>query len=210
MNQFKNKHRGQRCIIACNGPGLNDIDMSLLDGEIVIALNRGYLKKDMPITYMVVVNRKVEDQWGDEINKLGAKAVFSNSLSGSHILQFSPDVPSFQTDITKQMWQGHTVTYVALQIAYYMGFSKVGLIGCDHNFPHMGRKLVGDDINHFDPNYFPDGARWDLPNLARTELAYSLAKKAFESAGRHLYNCSTFTKLDVIDKMSLSSFVEKK
>lgn len=209
MNQFKNKHKGQRCIIACNGPSLNEIDMSLLKNETVISLNRGYLKKDLPITYLVVVNKNVETQWEDELRRAGAKAIFSNSVKDSYHLSFTPDVPSFQGNITKPIWQGHTVTYVALQIAYYMGFTKVGLIGCDHNYPYMDRKLVGNDINHFDPNYFPEGAKWDLPNLKRTELAYELARKAFSKDNRKIYNCSTFTKLNVFSKLPLEEFLKE-
>lgn len=208
MKQFYNIHKGQRAIIACNGPSLNDIDMSLIKDEIVFSLNRGYLKKELPITYAVVVNKKVEEQWGNEIVKLPAKAIFSNSLNGTVKLRWTADVPSFQPNIHLPMWQGHTVTYVALQIAYYMGFAKVGLIGCDHSFPHMKSQLTGDDINHFDPNYFPRGSKWDLPNLKMSEVAYTLAKNAYSKDGRKIYNCSTKTNLDVFDKTSLEEFLK--
>lgn len=208
MKQFHNIHHGQRCIIACNGPSLNDIDMSLIKNEIVFSLNRGYLKKDLPTTYVVVVNRNVEDQWGNEIRKLPAKAVFSNSLSGTNLLRWTPDKPTFQRDITQPMWQGHTVTYVALQIAHYMGFSRVGIIGCDHNFPHMHKALTGDDINHFDPNYFPKGSKWDLPNLKMSEVAYELARKNYAKDKRQIWNCSAKTNLDIFSKMSLEEFLK--
>lgn len=208
MKQFHNIHHGQRCIIACNGPSLNDIDMSLIKNEIVFSLNRGYLKKGLPTTYVVVVNRNVEDQWGNEIRKLPTKAIFSNSLSGTNLLRWTPDIPSFQKNLAQPMWQGHTVTYVALQIAHYMGFAKVGIIGCDHNFPHMGKQLTGADVNHFDPNYFPKGSKWDLPNLKMSEVAYNLAKKAFEQDKRQVWNCSTKTNLDVFPKTSLEEFLK--
>lgn len=199
-----------RCIIACNGPSLNDIDMSLLKDEDVFCLNRGYLKEGLPTTYLVVVNRNVENQWKNEILAVETKKKFSYSLPGTDRLFFTPDVPSFQPDHRKPMWQGHTVTYVALQIAYSLGYKNVGLIGCDHNYPHMDRRLVGVDINHFDPNYFPEGAKWDLPNLPRTELAYKLAKDYYEIHGRNIYNCSTQTKLEVFPRLALKEFLEIK
>jgi len=200
----------KRCIIACNGPSLNDIDMSLLKNEKVFSLNRGYLKKGLPTTYVVVVNKNVENQWGNEILALKAEAKFSNSLAGTNKLKFTPDEPSFQPNHTKPMWQGHTVTYVALQIAYSLGFRKVALIGCDHNYPHMGTKLVGKDVNHFDPSYFPEGAKWDLPNLPKTEIAYKLAKDYYESNGGKVYNCSTFSKLNIFEKLPLEKFLQEK
>lgn len=215
MKKFHNAHLGQKCIIACNGPSLNDIDMSLIGKRIndsdltVFALNRGYLKKDLMFRYLVVVNKNVEEQWGNEIlTRLPKLKIFSNSIPGTNLLRWTPDKPSFQRDITQPMWQGHTVTYVALQIAHYMGFSKVGIIGCDHNFPHMGKALTGDDINHFDPNYFPKGSKWDLPNLKMSEVAYELARKNYAKDKRQIWNCSTKTNLDVFSKTSLEEFLK--
>jgi len=41
---------------------------------------------------------------------------------------------SFYEDISEPIHAGWTVTYVAMQIAYYMGFKRVFLIGVDHSF----------------------------------------------------------------------------
>ena len=38
--------------------------------------------------------------------------------------------PRFFTDISRGIWQGMTVTYVALQIAYYMGFRTSNFDWC--------------------------------------------------------------------------------
>lgn len=215
MNKYHNAHKGQKCVIACNGPSLNDIDMDLIGRSVsqknltVFSLNRGYLKKDLMFRYLVVVNKNVEEQWGKEIlERLPKDKIFSNSIPGTNLLKWTADKPSFQADINKPMWQGHTVTYVALQIAYYMGFSEVGIIGCDHDFPYMRTKLTGDDINHFDPNYFPAGAKWDLPNLAKSEIAYELARRAYSKDKRKIYNCSTRTKLNVFSKTTLEEFLK--
>ena len=52
------------------------------------------------------------------------------------------------------MFEGSTVTYTALQLAYFMGCDPVILIGVDHNFTTPGQPNVtvvssGDDPNHF-------------------------------------------------------------
>jgi hypothetical protein len=41
---FKDAHANQRAFIACSGPSLNTVPVKKLNGEIVFALNRGYLK----------------------------------------------------------------------------------------------------------------------------------------------------------------------
>lgn len=210
MKRYYNKHKGERAIIACNGPSLNDIDFSKLKDEVIFGLNRGYLKEDMAIRYLVVVNDLVIKQFRQEIESSFVEQIFGYNIGIP--LRFSGDVPMFQPDATKPMWQGHTVTYVALQLAYYMGFTNVALIGCDHSYKFDGannQKLVsnGDDPNHFSKDYFGKGVEWHAPNLPRTELAYSLANDFYRRNGRKIYNCSTKTNLEVFDKISLDDWL---
>jgi len=208
MQRFKNKHKGKRAFIACNGPGLNDIDVSKLKGEIVFGLNRGYLKKELPIKYLVVVNDLVEKQFGKEMLAYAKKhcsAFFTCYLTGPdcYRLQFTPDIPKFTGDPTKPMWQGYTVTYSAIQLAYYMGISSLYLIGLDHYFSYdkarkvAGRGLLatGPDPNHFSPNYWGKGVRWDKYGIAAATKAYKLARKAFDKKGYKIYNASSVTHL---------------
>ena len=58
-----------------------------------------------------------------------------------------------------------------------MGFEEVILIGVDHNFETKGKAKQtvisgGDDPNHFSPEYFGKGFRWQLPDLDTSEEAY--------------------------------------
>ena len=104
--------------------------------------------------------------------------------------------------------EGSTVTYVAMQLAYFMGFKKVILIGVDHSFVTKGEpnKVVeskGDDPNHFSGSYFGKGFRWQLPDLDRSEDAYRHAKVAFENSGRSIVDATVGGKLDVFPKVNL-------
>ena len=121
--------------------------------------------------------------------------------------------PTFSRDITRGIWEGATVTYVAMQVAYYFGCSKVILIGVDHSFsttgnPHTVVTSDGDDINHFDPNYFGKGFRWQLPDLETSEIAYRLARAEFEAAGREVVDATIGGKLDVFRKADYLSLFE--
>lgn len=215
MNQFRNKHKNERAFIVANGPSLNDIDVTKLDKEIVFALNRGYLKDDLSIDYLVVVNDLVEKQFGSEILKVPCKAVFSNGLPNTNRLLWTGDSASFQTDITRPMWQGHTVTFVALQVAFYMGCNPVYIVGLDHYYDYStssrkgGRGIIseGNDPNHFHPDYFGKDVRWDPANLRMSEIAYKLARQEYNKHGRELYNASFNTALDesVIPRVDFDS-----
>lgn len=207
LDDFINIHKGQRAFIACNGPHLNDIPVEMLNGEIVFGLNRGYRKKGLPITYLVVMVKSIIKQWGDEIIKVNCDTLFTNHLDAPHACRtpFGGVGKIFQTDLTKNLFRGNTVTFVAMQLAYGMGFDEVICIGLDHHFVYDNtvrdkshrRMLInkGDDLNHFDPDYFGDGAKWLPAELNKSEEQYKMARRAFENDGRRLLNASTFTKL---------------
>jgi len=118
--------------------------------------------------------------------------------------------PKFATDICGQLWEGATVTTVALQIAYYMGFSEVVLIGVDHNFVTQGKPNTtvvsqGDDPNHFSPNYFGKGFRWQLPDLETSERGYALARQAFEADGRRVVDATIDGKLRIFPRVEYNT-----
>jgi hypothetical protein len=117
---------------------------------------------------------------------------------------------TFAKDIRWRMWEGATVTYMALQTAFYLGFQKVILIGVDHNFETKGKPnetvvSQGDDPNHFNPGYFGKGFRWQLPDLDTSERAYRMAKSAYESAGREIVDATIGGKLQVFKKVDYDS-----
>ena len=93
-----------------------------------------------------------------------------------------------------------------------MGFSDVALIGCDHDFTSKGppNKVVtsGDkDMDHFDPNYFAGGMKWELPDLLTSEVYYTLARKVYAEAGRRIVNATEGGKLDIFPRVSLEEFL---
>ena len=118
----------------------------------------------------------------------------------------------FERNCMKILNEGNTVTYVALQIAFHLGFRKVALVGCDHNFTSTGpahKEVIadGDDPNHFDPTYFSGGNKWQLPDLVGSELHYQIADERFREDNGILVNCTEGGKLETLPRMELSEFV---
>ncbi|MDY6986512.1 MAG: glycosyltransferase [Thermodesulfobacteriota bacterium] len=217
LEQYKDKHRDQRCVIIGNGPSLKKMDLSFLKDEITFGMNRIYLLFDQwqfTPTYYVSVNTLVLEQSIEEILKIPAPK-FLNLYATQYIDNLSDpygiiclrnlDAPSFAEDPRHGIWEGHTVTYVAMQLAYFMGFRDVILIGVDHHFVTKGPSNAevvseGDDPNHFHPAYFGKGTRWHLPDLKNSEIAYGLAKKAFEADGRRIIDATLDGKLTIFPK----------
>jgi hypothetical protein len=84
------------------------------------------------------------------------------------------------------------------------------LIGVDHNFvdqgkPHQEVVTQSHDANHFDPNYFGKGYRWNLPDLETSEYAYRMAKDHYERNGRRILDATVDGKLQVFPKVEFTS-----
>jgi hypothetical protein len=217
LSIFKDRHAGQRCVLVCNGPSLNGMELGLLRREIVIGLNKIHLGLDrfrFYPRYLVAVNDRVIAQSVEALRKLNCVKFISRRNSAvigedglTHFIDTSAPEKRFFRDIREGVHEGWTVTFAALQIAYYMGFQEVYIIGMDHRFettgaPNETRVLEGADPNHFDPDYFGGGQQWDNPDLERSEASYEVARREFERAGRRIYDatiggaCTVFDKID--------------
>ncbi len=217
LRKFKNIHAGERCVIIGNGPSLRDTKVELLRGEITFGLNRIYLMFDrlgFETTYHVVVNKLVVEQCSDEFRRINSPLFVTTPnreyLGGlANAVYLTPlGCPRFTTNPAHGIWEGGTVTYVAMQLAYYMGFTEVVLVGVDHRFVEKGpaNKVVistGPDQSHFDPRYFGAGFKWQLPDLETSEVAYHLARRKFESSGRRIVDATVGGALDIFPKIPL-------
>ena len=221
LKAFKDIHKGKRAFIIGNGPSLKQTDLSKLKNEFTFGMNRIYLlfpELGFTTTYFVSINDLVIEQCADEITALPIPKFIAWHSHG-HFETFPDDMmflyttytgPKFAYDMARRVWEGATVTNVALQLAFYMGFRRVNLIGVDHNFASKGdaNKTVvstGDDLNHFSANYFGKGFRWQLPDLETSEIGYQKARDAYCKAGREVLDATVGGKLTVFPKVDYNS-----
>src|SRR5690606_30174480 len=138
--------------------------------------------------YYVAVNDWVIQQSAAQIRALSCIKFISTRNAQwlpedalTHHVETRDPPARFCHDIASGVHEGWTVTYVALQIARYLGFKEVIIIGMDHRYEYSGqpnetRILQGEDPNHFSPEYFGGGQSWDNPDLANSEASYSIAR----------------------------------
>ncbi|HLC03338.1 MAG TPA: 6-hydroxymethylpterin diphosphokinase MptE-like protein [Anaerolineales bacterium] len=217
IRKLRGIHRGERCFILGNGPSLRETDLSLLRDEITFGMNRIYMLFDeigFSTSYHVAINTLVIEQSASEIKRLtmpkfitwrGRRWMADDPGTVFLDTDYTPPA-TFSKDATGRIFEGSTVTYVALQLAYYFGFDEVILIGVDHHFSTEGPANVtvvseGDDPNHFSPGYFGRGYRWQLPDLEASERAYRLALEAFHAAGRSVVDATVGGRLLVFPKV---------
>lgn len=222
VKSFQDKYPGGTCVIIGNGPSLNVTPLELLRGQHTFGLNRIYLMYDrlgFRPTFHVAINRYVVEQCADELAAIDSP-LFTTQASRRHLgdsenVLYLPSLnkPHFSVGLVRGIWEGATVTYAAMQIAYYMGFRKVVLVGVDHSFaesgpPHALVESGGADRNHFDPNYFGKGFKWQLPDLVISEVAFGMAREAFARAGGEIVDATVGGKLEVFRKIELREALE--
>ena len=233
ISKYKNKYAGQRCFIVANGPSLRAEDLDLLHnrGEITFGMNRIYKLFDQTAwrpTYYVCEDELIAQSQQAEINSIQAQAKFipielkwyhDVDIAGANYFHINyrkeDQFPfAFSTDAAHQMDCRGTVTFTCMQLAAYMGFSEIYLLGVDHNY----QKTI--DINGnvvVDPNakdYFCEEYDSDIKDVVVHDMgnntrAYMDAKKYSDSTGGKvtIYNATRGGKLEVFERVDFDEIV---
>ena len=237
INNLKNKHLGERAFIIGLGPSLKISDLELLKDETTFSSNKVFLAFEQTSwrpTYYSITDELVAKNNHKIINNLKLEKIFSHNVreyfaTSSDILwvKHNPKtkdeegrlVFNFSKDVSIETFRGGTIVYFQLQLAFYMGFKEIYLLGVDFNYQNSketknecthGKILessLNDAINHFVPNYRQPGELWSKPDMERQIGAYALAKQVFDSDQRKVINLTPGSKLDVFEKSELKKIL---
>ena len=221
INKMKDSAKEKKAVILCNGPSLLKVDFQTLKGLQTFGLNKINLlfdKTDFRPNTVIAVNPLVLEQNRAFFNRTEISLLLDSSASPFIRLRsnvafiHSWHGARFAKDCSISIPQGNTVTYVALQIAFHMGFKDVALVGCDHNFATRGPANMtvnseATDASHFDPNYFSGGDQWQLPDLPASEFFYNLANRYYSAHGRRIINATEGGKLEIFRRMNLKEWI---
>jgi hypothetical protein len=133
----------------------------------------------------------------------------------------------FSIDVDDHIVQPYTVVITLIQIAAYMGFSEIYLIGCDTNYSvpedalkegttadgRHGLALTStsdNDSNHFDPTYFGAGRKWHDPQTDKMIMQHGYAREACELLGADVYNATVGGMLEVYLRRDFDSLFDSK
>ena len=255
LREYKNRYEGQRCFIIGNGPSLKaaDLDRIKENGDFSIASNRIYLifegtewrpniwtttdeyaiKVCWPAMSAVQAELKIIPvEVGHKMYPIeGALPVrYDANNKDNWIVQGR--LPLFSDDITRFVYNGMTVTYVNIQIAVYLGFKEMILLGMDHSYSRQSyvpshlrnydwkrNKLnltsgynISLDIrsvegvqDHFCENYM-EGLRQDGAYCIEAAVrAYQAAKKYAEDHDIRIVNATRGGKLNVFKRVNFEA-----
>ena len=230
--RLKNKYNGKRCFIIGNGPSLTPKDLEMLKGEYTFASNKVYKifnKTTWRPTFYMVVDPIVLEENVTEINQVDAKTKFTLKVY-RHL--FDADVyfnnnliknkrGTFSKNIMESLYSSGTVSYHLLQIAYYMGFTEVYLLGHDYNFKGAISKTkdlsflneTDNSQHYFSEDYIKSGEK--KPGQAPDEVYYGMekARLEYEQSGKKyimqlVFHIWMFLKLRIL--MNCLNFLRRK
>lgn len=235
LKNLKDQFRGKnRCFIIGNGPSLNRTNLSKLKNEISFGVNGIFLNTFPPSfrpTFYVVEDHLVAEDRAEQINQFnGVIKLFPTYLA--YCLREAPDtiffnhLPrksaphgfDFSLNASEVTYTGGTVTFTCMQLAYFLGFKEIILIGVDHSYtiPPSTKKQTDynievldmdeDDPNHFSTSYFGKGFRWHNPHVEKMEKAYLEAKKITTENGVSIINATKGGNLEVFDRKNYDDF----
>lgn len=229
---LKDTHKGKRCFIIGNGPSLTAGDLSLLKNEYTFAANRIYYMFDKTTwrpTFYCAQDQVVIDDIIQEFPKVlkETKKMFLISDCYDNVdasLKSNKDVLFFcakyvaahkeriySSEIDKYISGGGTITYTAIQIATYMGFDEIYLIGVDHNYSmpslNSDKRINSTDVHNSYFEGMPSNIKVTAPNTDNSTLSFIAARDYCNKHGIKIFNATRGGMLEVYPRIKLEDIL---
>lgn len=227
LQKLKNIHKGERCFIVANGPSLTPGDLNMLykNKEITFGMNRIYKffeKTDWRPTYYVCEDELIFQESEQQIDEISAKMKFVPSelhwYHGVNIenatwfhlcYQAEKEDPKYRisTDIAQRIDARGTVTATCMQIALYMGFNQIYLLGVDHNY----QRIIDENGNVIEDKNAKDYFCEDYDLNIKEQVVHDMGQntRAYRDVKRYcddteyavIYNATRGGKLEVFERV---------
>lgn len=232
FRKLKGIHRGKRCFIIGNGPSLTPEDLNMLKDEVTFAANRIFYmfpKTKWRPTYYCAQDMDVIHDIANKLTDIAecCKKMFFISdcrkclptiiRDNTKSLFFRAKYVSlhknrlFSEDISDYISGGGTVTYAAIQIAAYMGFKEIYLIGVDHSYASTSfnnNTICMEDIKGSYFEGMPSGIKMSKPNVDNSTISYVKAREWCENQGIVIKNLTRGGKLEVFNRTTLEEILK--
>lgn len=216
LKEFKGKHDGERCFIVGTGPSLKMSDLDLIKNEYSFSVNSIVLSfKDTAWrpTYYVIQDRFGYEKIKDTI-KIAKMPYIFNGISNKrmtprmdidnisfplNLLDHGKAIPKhitkFSMDAFKVVYAGHSVTYSAIELATYMGFKEIILLGVDCDYSKK--------VNHVKAYHAQD----DNNAAYLMRESFKVAREYAKNNGIKILDATRNGKLDVFEIVDLENII---
>lgn len=223
LKKLKGKYAGKRCFIICTGPSLTIADLELLKDEYCFGMNSTAMILDKtswrPDFYGIqdaAVYGRVKDKVSKPENgQIIAPGVYRKKFGTPENWIYFPTCSSynlfecyrlkryfarFSKDSYVKVYNGFSISYSLIQIAYYMGFEEIYLLGADCSYSNNGK-------NHFvEHGHVPDN--FDISTI-RLITVYGYMRKFADKYGFKVYNATRGGMLEKFERVKLEDVLAR-
>lgn len=223
--QFKDRYKDKRCFIVATGPSLKISDLELIKNEYSFGMNsipKLYGDTEWRPTYFGIQDNNVfskmqtiiAEAYSNENNVFISSTIKDSFECPSNYYVFPYDAvyhdnqleiekyfSLFSDDIYSVVFDGYSITYSLIQIAIYMGFKEIYLLGVDCSYKRGAKNHVvesGNDDKNEEKNY------------EKMITGYRAAKEYADANGIRIVNCTCGGMLEVFPRMNLEDVLQEK
>lgn len=193
---LRDQEAGRRAFVLANGPSINDEDLSLLQGELVIGMNAstmlesqfGFVSSYYVLSDSRFISAPEKRRWAtQDISSSTHRVIRADlkNLDDSEFVGRTTYVPAlsrngFSLDLSFGFYYGCTTTMLALQLAWHLGSREVYLLGCDLRYPEENPRFYAESTPQIEDSFISV----QLSNIVNAAIV-------FEKSGGRLINCSS-------------------
>ena len=231
LRSLKNKYKGERCFIIGNGPSLNEHDLEMISNEKSIAFNyifniyqntswRPYIYmaadtvvleslRDKDFTeigaeIVLVASRSIAKKWRERCNIHQMYMYGKNTINKEKLV-----MKEVSKEIADYFTINQSVSCNAMELAFYMGFKEIFLLGFDHSFrievDMNGKRKVDKNIRSHFEGYGNIDAVSRKDALTR---CYQTCKAYADKHNIRVINVTRGGKLEVFERKRLEDVLE--
>lgn len=227
LRALRGRYAGQRCFIVATGPSLTMDDLTLLQNEVTFSVNSIVLSlggTPWRPTFYGIQDPPALRALHRDIAGVGLGCVFAGSRVAGHprlkkllppgAIPYPLDLMGhltprrtlstrFSADCFLRVYDGYTVVYSMIQLAAYLGFAEIYLLGSDCDFA-------------WPSPYFAKGAYTTSAGPAvyrgmpqKLATAYAEARRWCDANGVALVNATRGGRLELLPRQNLEDILRR-
>lgn len=230
--RMRNIHKGERCFIVATGPSLRTEDLEKLyeNKEFCISMNsifRSFPKYKWRPDIWLCVDAEAPAEYGNDMIEMDVKDIFiSDSSMDVDVGLLEKKCYIYHSIMGREVWEqdaitedfstkvlnGSTVTNVCIQLAIYLGFERIYLLGVDNSYvlgkqQHFGEEKEPAEIKNQPVEMWNELTKYEV---ALNEKVYENSRKFAERQGIEIYNATRGGRLEVFKRVDFDTLFEQK
>jgi len=195
--KFQHIHKGKRLFILASGPSLKSLDLSRLERRIVMGMNRSFLT--YPKThYHCVMDHRLFELYEKELHETRYLFTLQDRPWGIPMELLGSE--GFSWELEKGVYSGYTISYVALQVAVYMGFQEIYFLGLDLKHEGTNTHFFGHDFH---------SENHETTEFPKMEKMLTYAATSLKDSNVQVFNCSPVSTLTCFPKISFEEAISR-